>query len=114
MVSLISTNPRELESHFSFRLSTMAESAFPIPASLQDLEREPYNLSPYPQDFDDDDEAARADSFGRLVEIVEQGNQALMSGGLALFQQQQQYDYDGQDEPWLQDDRIQAIYTLVR
>ena len=64
----------------------MAESAFPIPSSLQDLEREPYNLLPYPHDFDDDDEAVRADSFSRLVEIVEQGNRSLMSGGLSLFQ----------------------------
>jgi len=91
-------------------LQTMAESAFPIPSSLQDLEREPYNLLPYPQDFDDDDEAARADSFSRLVEVVEQGNRTLISGGIGLFQQQ---DYEGR-EPWLEEERIQALYTLVR
>jgi hypothetical protein len=91
----------------------MAEpSTFPIPASLQDLEREPYSLLPYPQDFDDDDEAARADSFGRLVEIIERGNRTLVSSGIALFQQQQNYD-DGQ-EAWLEEDRVQALYTLVR
>jgi hypothetical protein len=86
------------------------ESAFPIPASLQDLERDPYNLLSYPHDFDDDDEAARADSFSRLVEIVECGNRTLMSGGISLFQQQY---YEGQ-EPWLEEERIQALYTLVR
>ena len=36
---------------------------FPIPSSLQELESPPYNLLPYPHDFDDDDEAARAESF---------------------------------------------------
>jgi hypothetical protein len=84
-------------------------STFPIPASLQDLEREPYNLLPYPNDFDDDDEAARADSFSQLVTLLERGNQALVSGGLYLFQQ----DDDGYD-PWMDHERIQALYTLVR
>mmetsp|Transcript_51008 Transcript_51008/g.153332 ORF Transcript_51008/g.153332 Transcript_51008/m.153332 type:complete len:172 (-) Transcript_51008:351-866(-) len=37
----------------------MTKSSFPIPASLQDLERSPYDLLPYPPGFDDDDEAAR-------------------------------------------------------
>lgn len=83
-------------------------SGFPIPSSLQDLEREPYNLLPYPHDFDDDDEAARANSFGILVDLIDQGNQVLLSEGIALFQH-----YDGQTK-WLQDDRIQALYTLVR
>ena len=88
----------------------MTETAFPIPASLQDLEREPYNLLPYPRDFDDDNEAARAESFSRLVEIIEQGNKTLLSGGIALFNTQQ---YDG-EEPWMDEERIQALYTLVR
>lgn len=87
---------------------TEEASSFPIPSSLQDLEREPYNLLPYPHDFDDEDEAARADSFGRLVELIDQGNQALLTDGIALFQV-----YDGQ-RPWLDGDRIQALYTLVR
>ena len=63
-------------------------SAFPIPASLQDLEREPYNLLPYPDDFNDDDEAARADSFSQLVTLLDRGNQTLLSGGIYLFQQE--------------------------
>ena len=88
--------------------STTEASSFPIPSSLQDLEREPYNLLPYPHDFDDDDEAARADSFGRLVELIDQGNQLLLSEGILLFQ-----TYEGQ-VPWLQTDRVQALYTLVR
>jgi hypothetical protein len=83
-------------------------SRFPIPSSLQDLEREPYNLLPYPVDFDDGDEAARSDSFMLLVTILERGNQALMSGGIYLFQQEEGYD------PWMDGDRIQVLYTLVR
>lgn len=83
-------------------------SNFPIPASLQDLEREPYNLLPYPNDFDDADEAARADSFVELVTRLERGNQMLLSGGSYLFQQEEGY------EPWMDSDRVQALYTLVR
>ena len=86
------------------------ESAFPIPASLQDLEREPYNLLPYPNDFEDDDEATRADSFAQLVSLLERGNQALVSGGLYLFQT----DDDGGYDPWMNGERVQALYTLVR
>jgi hypothetical protein len=83
-------------------------SSFPIPSSLQDLERAPYNLLPYPHDFEDDDEAARADSFLALVHLVEQGNRTLVNGSLSLFE-----DNDD-DEPWMDGDRIQALYTLVR
>ena len=59
----------------------MAVTLFPIPASLQDLEREPYNLLPYPNDFEDDDEAARADSFAALVGLIERGNRSLETAG---------------------------------
>ena len=52
----------------------MSSTTFPIPSSLQDLERAPYNLLPYPTDFDDDDGVARAESFDRLVHIIECGN----------------------------------------
>jgi condensin complex subunit 1 len=83
-------------------------SSFPIPSSLQDLERAPYNLIPYPHDFEDDDEAARADSFDALVTLVEQGNRTLVNGSLVLFQ-----DEEG-DDPWNDQERIQALYTLVR
>lgn len=90
------------------KMAQAEESSFPIPSSLQDLEREPYNLLPYPHDFDDADEAARADSFSSLVELVEEGNQDLLSDGIVLFQ-----PFEGQGQ-WLQNDRIQALYTLVR
>lgn len=83
-------------------------SSFPIPSSLQDLERAPYNLLPYPHDFEDEDEAARADSFLALVHLVEQGNRTLVDGSLSLFED------DDDDEPWMDGDRIQALYTLVR
>eukprot|EP00980_Cylindrotheca_fusiformis_P021683 scaffold8529_cov137-Cylindrotheca_fusiformis.AAC.13 len=88
----------------------MTESSFPIPSSLHDLEREPYNLQPYPHDFDDEDEAARADSFCNLVEIVDRGNRTLVNEGMTLFHSQQ---YEGVD-PWMTQERIQALYTLVR
>ena len=84
------------------------QSTFPIPASLQDLEREPYNLLPYPQDFNDDDEASRADSFKNLVDLIEQGNRTLMTGGLSLFESCEE------QETWMDGDRVQAMYTLVR
>jgi hypothetical protein len=84
---------------------------FPIPASLQDLEREPYNLLPYPHDFDDDDEAARAESFSHLVTSIQRGNQSLMSGGAYLLQEHQtSEEYD----VWMDGERVQALYTLVR
>lgn len=89
-------------------MTSKEASGFPIPSSLLDLEREPYNLLPYPHDFDDADEAARADSFSALVDLIDEGNQSLLSDGISLFQQ-----YEGQIQ-WLQNDRIQALYTLVR
>jgi hypothetical protein len=85
------------------------QSSFPIPASLHDLERDPYNLLPYPFDFNDEDEAARADSFLELVHQVEQGNRTLSAGGIALFESIQD-----QDDAWMDEDRVQALYTLVR
>ena len=89
----------------------MSEGTFPIPASLQDLERSPYNLLPYPHEFEDDDEATRADSFDSLIEFVKSGNAILKSGGLALFETP-----EGEEgfEEWCNQERIQALYTLVR
>ena len=83
--------------------------SFPIPASLHDLERAPYNLLPYPYDFVDDDEAARADSFASLVDLVEHGNRTLSCGGISLFESS-----EVDDDPWMDEDRVQALYTLVR
>jgi condensin complex subunit 1 len=84
---------------------------FPIPASLQELESAPYNLLPYPNDFDDDDEAARAESFHKLIRIIEAGNRSLISNGLGLFEVP-----DGEEDldAWNDTERIQALYTLVR
>jgi condensin complex subunit 1 len=86
----------------------MTESTFPIPASLQDLEREPFNLQPYPTDFDDSDESARADSFQKLVDLLEDGNYTLTAEGSTLFGEGMEND------PWNSYDRMQAMYTLVR
>lgn len=92
-------------------LKSASTPSFPIPASLQDLERAPYNLLPYPHDFADEDEAARADSFENLVILIESGNRTLNSGGLALFE----VPKDEEDfEEWMDGDRVQALYTLVR
>lgn len=84
---------------------------FPVPSTFQDLEREPYNLLPYPDDFDDNDEDARADSFNALVQKIEHGNRYL------TIQYDQQKDADseeGEEEDWIEEGRLQAMYTLVR
>ena len=88
---------------------------FPIPSSLQELESSPYNLLPYPSDFDDDDEAARAESFNKLIRLLEAGNRTLLSSGMGLFdvedgEEEEDDDYD----VWNDTERIQALYTLVR
>lgn len=91
----------------------MTEGRFPIPVSLHDLEREPYNLLPYPADFDDDDESARADSFAELVHGLEQGNRTLATGAsMNLFVHDN--DDDDEDELWMEESRVQSLYTLVR
>lgn len=92
---------------------------FPIPTSFPDLERNPYNLSPYPLDFDDDDEAARADSFDRLVNLLDDGHCELNNDGILLFCNNRCED-NGDDgagggtTTWCDVDRVQALYTLVR
>ena len=86
---------------------------FPIPVSLHDLEREPYNLLPYPADFPPDatnDEAARADAFDGLLRDVVTGNRRLVAATMRqLFVR-----HDDDDEPWMEESRVQALYTLVR
>jgi hypothetical protein len=87
---------------------------FPIPVSLHDLEREPYNLLPYPADFPQDatnDEAARADAFDGLLRDVVTGNRRLV--GATLSQLFVRHD-DDDEEPWMEESRVQALYTLVR
>lgn len=83
--------------------------AFPIPAALHDLERAPYHLLPYPEDFDDDDEAARAESFDALVVYIESSNRTIASATIALFESE-----DDDEEAWNDEARMQALYTLVR
>lgn len=99
-------------------MAASTKSTFPIPSSLQDLEREPYNLLPYPAGFADDDEAARADSFDGLVTLLERGNRTLASGGMILFEEEEHDGADNSDEgafdPWMDEERVQAMYTLVR
>jgi len=100
-------------------MASTNKSTFPIPSSLQDLEREPYNLLPYPAGFADDDEAARADSFDGLVTHLERGNRTLASGGMTLFEEaEEEQDGTCSDEgafdPWMDEERVQAMYTLVR
>lgn len=93
-----------------------------IPSSLQDLEREPYNLEPYPNDFDEHgDEASRADSFKSLVESLQQGNRNLRAARGSAFattdssqQQESQEDEDDDEDPWMDRERVQNLYTLVR
>jgi hypothetical protein len=93
-------------------MAASPSSQFPIPSTLQDLEREPYNLLPYPDDFKDDDDASRADSFGALVLKLEQGNRFL------TMQYDEAADDDDEDEnaddEWMEEGRLQAMYTLVR
>ena len=82
--------------------------AFPIPPAFTLLESSPYNLLPYPVDFNDDDESCRAESFDRLISFIEAGNRSLNCGGLDLFEEE-----EGGDE-WNDGERVQALYTLVR
>ena len=94
----------------------MTITTFPIPSSLQDLERPPYNLHPYPLEFEDDDEVTRADSFDKLTKFLERSNRILTSSnsngnGMTLFETP-----DGEEgfEEWNNIERIQVLYTLVR
>ena len=87
------------------------QSRFPIPNSLQDLERAPYNLLPYPLGFNDIDEASRSESFDELLNNLENGNKVLANGGMLLFGEQ---DAEEGFAEWNDDERLQALYTLVR
>lgn len=88
-------------------------SKFPIPSTFQDLERDPYDLLPYPVGFADDDEVTRADSFDQLVVLLERGNRSLTNGGIELFDSFDSSTHESQED-WNSEDRIQALYTLVR
>ena len=81
-------------------------SPFSVPSSLQDLEHEPYNLDPYPHDFDDRDDESREASFESLVTRLTAGNRCLRAGV---------WDEDEDDEDlWMDQTRLQCLYTLVR
>ena len=106
--------------------SSNQKSRFPIPLSIHDLEREPYNLLPYPNDFEDDDEESRIHSFQKLVQCIEQGNRCLTNvhssndGMMNLFLPTPNNTVDNDDdineeeESWMDETRMQACYTLVR
>lgn len=79
----------------------MASSNFAVPLSFQDLERD-YNLLPYPEDFDDSGDSERKESFQSLVTLIEQGNRFLLS------------EQEEEDEEWIEKERLQALYTLIR
>lgn len=102
--------------------------SFPIPSTLRDLEREPYNLLPYPHDFCDDDEGVRAESFEGLVRLLEQTNQTLTDSldkeeedgngdggeGSSEGSSGSSADDSGEGGPFMDLNRLQAMYTLVR
>jgi condensin complex subunit 1 len=87
------------------------QSKFPVPNSLQDLERGPFTLLPYPLGFNDIDEATRAESFEDLLTVLENGNNVLKNGGMLLFDDE---DANEGFAEWNDIERIQALYTLVR
>lgn len=99
------------------------KSSFPIPSSLTDLEGAPHNLLPYPIGFDDEDEAARANSFDKLVELIENGNDRLsgvieansIGSSLIFSMVAEVFDpRNAEEEKWCGEERMQAMYTLVR
>jgi hypothetical protein len=95
--------------------STPSTSRFPIPLSLPDLEREPYNLLPYPVDFDDANDHARADSFSQLVQSIEQGNRVISNNSSSPDLLMNLFPLDAEDDDsWMDETRMQALYTLVR
>lgn len=92
----------------------MTEPKFTIPSSLQDLEREPHNLFPYPLEFQDNDEAERVESFNALVELVEETNQTLTVQFMNDSDDDDEEEEEESTEPWIDRGRFQALYTLVR
>lgn len=98
-------------------------TTFPVPSSLTDLEGSPYNLLPYPVDFDDEDEATRSNSFDKLVKLIEIGNDMLSStieansSGTSMVFSSISALFDpenAEEQRWCGEERMQALYTLVR
>ena len=95
---------------------------FPIPSSFPDLERPPYNLLPYPPNagFEHDNEAMRADSFDALLDALMDGNEALQRYRMRLFEDNDTSNMntmtmtEGGNKEWCDEERLQALYTLVR
>jgi hypothetical protein len=107
----------------SSKKDSSSTSRFPIPQSLLDLEHEPYNLLPYPLDFEDDqhNDEIRMNSFTKLLHHIEQGNRSISTGSANINNHELMMnlflpiDDDGDDQdPWMDETRIQALYTLVR
>uniref|UniRef100_A0A7S3VCC6 Condensin complex subunit 1 C-terminal domain-containing protein n=1 Tax=Chaetoceros debilis TaxID=122233 RepID=A0A7S3VCC6_9STRA len=127
----MSQSQSQSQSQSSSSLSSTPKSTFPIPSTLSDLESHPYDLLPYPIDFADDDEATRASSFLQLVQFVEDGNAELASGmrrhDMSMFENNGAGDHNddrngNRDQEgmlmsmsmWCNEERLQALYTLVR
>ena len=71
------------------------------------------------EDEDDNDEETRIHSFQKLVQYIEQGNRCLNGNrdGMNLFlpsSNDDDIDDEGEEEPWMDETRVQALYTLVR
>ena len=92
---------------------------FPIPTSLPDLERDPYNLLPYPPNAgfeQEDNEATRANSFDALIDGLVDGNDVLQNDRMMLFERivDSNTMEDDDESHWCNRERMQALYTLVR
>ena len=87
-------------------MASSMTTPFAVPSSLQHLEYDPYNLEPYPNDFDDHDEDSRVASFERLISSLNDGNRFLRSG----VWEEEEDDLD----LWMDQSRLQNLFTLVR
>jgi hypothetical protein len=87
-------------------------SNWSIPSSLQDLE-ETYCLQPYSNDFEHHNEAARFASFNRLISQLEHGNRYLVANYNTAVEDDEDDDDEAVEE-WIEEGRLQAMYTLVR
>ena len=98
-------------------------STFSLPSNLNDLESSPYNLLPYPSNFDEDgDESSRAESFTNLLIDISNENKKLkrfkntkevntlwfIEGGENIEEKFALFEESAGRV------RVQALYTLVR
>jgi len=90
---------------------------FTVPANLNDFESSPYTLESYPENFNDETEIDRANSFDDLVSILESGNRGLKKGATHVEVANMWCVDDGEfglDEGSAGRERVQSLYTLVR